>query len=270
MGTTTSKQLDLTTSLPSIMYEFRTNKYRVGAPVLLDAPDRQFRYRSLYGYGPDTVRGINARKNTRDLAGSPVYSDCLVIDCDTEAEATTVEDRLTELEIPFELWLTGNRGCHFHIAIEPMFGTDTIWSQVCWLRDIGIWDTIDTSIYRENGQIRVPGAVHEKTGRVKERIREATSRVRIEVPLRKAPPMPPPSSQMEPGTPEAKNEYHRNLFYRRTEGGRHTHMFVLWNRGKAAGYSPADIRDDIRWWNDTFAEPSHTTTAVETKLRVFR
>lgn len=274
MGTTILKPSALIdcwlTTMNEIKYEFRTEKYRVGAPVLLDNPDRQYRYRSLYGYGPDTVRSINSRQNTRDLGGCPVYSETIIIDCDTKEEATTVDDRLTELEIPFELWLTGNRGCHFHIAIKPMWGTDTIWSQTCWLRDIGVWDVIDTSIYRENGQIRVPGAVHEKTGRTKERIREATSRVQIEVPIRKAPPMPVASVQVEAGTPEARNEYHRNLFYRRNEGGRHTHMFVLWNRGKAAGYPPNEIRDDIRWWNDTFAEPSHTATSVETKLRGFR
>lgn len=270
METMTLKQSDLNTSLQSIMYEWRTDKYRMGAPVLLDAPDRQYRYRSLYGYGPDTIRGINARKNTRDLAGSPVYSDHIIIDCDTQGEAEIVKERLIELEIPFELWLTGNRGCHFHISIEPMWGTDTIWSQTCWLRDIGVWEVIDTSIYRENGQIRVAGAIHEKTGRVKELVHRHGGSIRTKIDIRKSPPMPVASSEVEAGTPEAKNEYHRNLFYRRNEGGRHTHMFVLWNRGKAAGYSPSDIRDDIRWWNDTFAEPSHTTTAVETKLRGFR
>ena len=270
METTILKQSDLITSLPSTMYEWRTDKYRMGAPVLLDTPDRQYRYRSLYGYGPDTIRGINARKNTRDLAGCPVYSDHIIIDCDTQGEATTVEARLTELEINFELWLTGNRGCHFHIAIDPMFGTHVIWSQVCWLKSIGIWDTIDTSIYREGGQIRVAGAIHEKTGKPKEMIRGADNDSRITIPKLVPPPMPVVSEQLEPGTPEARNEYHRNLFYKRSEGGRHTHMFVLWKRGVAAGYPLDDIRQDIRWWNDTFAQPSHTATAVETKLRGFR
>ena len=270
METMTLKQFDLTTSLPSITYEWRENKIRPGAPILLADCDRQYRYRSLYAYGMDTANLIRARGNTRALSGCPVYSSELIIDCDTTEEATAVEARLSELEIPFELWLTGNRGCHFHIAINPMFGTNTIWSQVCWLRDIGIWDIIDTSIYRENGQIRVAGAVHEKTGRIKELVKHADREDRIDIPVRITPPLPPVESQIEPGTPEARNEYHRNLFYKRNEGGRHTHMFVLWQRGRAAGYEPDDIRDDIRWWNDTFAQPSHTTGAVETKLRGFR
>jgi hypothetical protein len=152
-----------------------------------------------------------------------------------------------------------------------MWGTDVIWSQTCWLRDIGVWDVIDTSIYRENGQIRVPGAVHEKTGRVKELVERYEGHGElVTIPLLKSPPMPTASSEIEPGTTEAKNEYHRNLLYKRREGGRHTHMFVLWNRGKAAGISPSEIYDDIRWWNDVFAEPSHTASAVETKLRGFR
>jgi hypothetical protein len=216
------------------------------------------------------VATINTRKHTRGLSGEPVYSDLLIIDCDTTDEATTVKERLVELDIPFELWLTGNRGCHFHIAIEPMWGTDVIWSQTSWLRRIGVWDVIDTSIYREGGQIRVPGAVHEKTGRTKELIEEAVSSELVVIPTLKSPPLPAVKQEIHDGTPEARFEYHRNLLYRRSEGGRHTHMFVLWNRGRAAGYDPEDIREDIRWWNETMATPSHTTTAVESKLRGFR
>lgn len=252
-----------------IKYEYRTEKYRRGAPLLLDTPSRQFRYRSLYGYGPDTAQDIHSRGNTRDLAGCPVYSDCIVVDCDTEVEAETVKERLTELDIPFELWLTGNRGCHFHIPIEPMYGTDVIWSQTCWLRDIGIWDIIDTSIYRENGQIRVPGAVHEKTGRVKEKVMNAVGTA-IKIDRRTPPPTITNRREVVDGSPEARHEYFRNLMYQRFEGGRHGHMFILWCRGNEAGFSSETIFNDIRWWNSRCAIPSHSPSDVERKLRGFK
>ena len=269
METMISKQSVLDDSWRSIKYEYRTEKYRRGSPLLLNNPVRQFRYRSLYGYGVDTVHSINTQGNTRGLTGQPLYSDCIVIDCDTSDEAEGTQVILNEEGLAYSRWMTGNRGCHFHIPIEPMWGTNVIWSQTCWLKDIGVWDIIDTSIYRANGQIRVPGAIHEKTGNPKVMVEEVKG-IKPDVPELVAPPLPTVSTEVIEGTPEARNEYHRNLMYKRSEGGRHTHMFVLWNRGKSAGYDHEDIREDIRWWNDMMAQPSHTTSAVETKLRGFR
>lgn len=266
------KQSDSIPCLPGIIkYEYRTEKLRRHAPRLINQPDNQYRYRSLYGYGPDTVDSIQSRGNTRELTGQPVFSDCLIIDCDTDEEVVEVRNRLLELNVCYEEWTTGNRGRHFHLPIKPMWGTDTIWSQVRWLREVGLWNTIDTSIYREGGQIRVPGASHEKTGRHKE-LKEVVAPTPnwLEIPIHKTPPLPTPSLQHIEGTSGARNEYHRNLLYHRTEGGRHTHMFVLWNRGRSAGYDPEIIKDDIRWWNVNMASPPHPDHVVETKLRGFR
>jgi hypothetical protein len=251
-----------------INYEFRTNKIRYGSPKLMESPDRQYTYRSLYGYGPETTKMIETNGNTRGLKGQPVFSDLIIIDCDTGEEGLVVQNRLEALGVNFEQWLTGNRGCHFHIPIEPMYGTDVIWSQTLWLTDIGLWDVIDTSIYREGGQIRVPGAVHEKTGRVKEKVRTVEGD-KPRIPIKKQPNTPVQSNHV-PGTPEAKEEYRRNLLYRRSEGGRHTHMYILWRRGIEAGLDLETIKEDIRKWNEERAEPSHLPHIVEAKIRGFR
>ena len=252
-----------------ITYEYREDKIRTGSPILQSNPDRQYRYRSLYGYGADTASTINSNGHTRDLSGCVVYSDCLIIDCDTTEEAEAVLEIIKNLDIASELWTTGNRGCHIHIPIVPMQGTDVIWSQISWLRDIGVWELVDKSIYREGGQIRVPGAEHEKTGKIKEKLLDIEGEI-LEIPLRKSPPKPVASTTIVEGTKEAKAEYHRNLLYQRTEGNRHLHMFILWKRGRSAGYDDDTIRDDIRWWNDNMAVPSHPWHVVEQKLRSFR
>ena len=252
-----------------INYEFRTNKIRYGSPNLLESPERQYTYRSLYGYDPEVTSMIKGNGHTRGLKSHPVYSDMIIIDCDTADEAVIVEKRLVELNIAFELWNTGNRGCHFHIDIEPMYGKDTIWSQICWLKEIGVWDAIDTSIYREGGQIRVPGAIHEKTGRKKEIVKTVVGEkpsIRIMV----APPIAPIRIDTKEGTQASKEEYQRNLRYYRSEGSRHMHMYILWKRGLEAGYDVDVIRDDIRRWNDERAEPPHDARMVEMKLQSFR
>jgi len=269
--TTISKQLASDVSCPNtseVYYEYRTTKARSGLPNLQCSPDGQYTYRSLYGYWTDTRDIIHSQGHTRDLAGLRVFSDCIVIDCDTEAEAVATDHLLTELGYGYEQWTTGNRGCHYHIPIHPMFGTDVVWSQRAWLKSVGLWEIIDTSIYREGGQIRTEGAIHEKTGKPK-RILSRTKGRLLEVPMVKTPPLSPTVRGVVAGTPAATFDYHRNLLYPRYEGGRHGHMFILWQRGNDAGVDDETIKDDIRWWNDNLAHPPHSVRDLEFKLRGF-
>ena len=255
--------------MKGIKYEWRDSIERRGPPILLEAPDRQYNFRSLYGYAPNTINIIQKNKHTRGLKGISCYSDLLIIDCDTLDDMALTNDRLAELGIAYEVWSTGNRGLHFHIDIEPMFGPNTIWSQIIWLQENNLWEIVDRSIYREGGQIRVPGAIHRKTNKPKELVKEIPGELLI-VKERVRPPVSQSSSEIEEGTPEAIYEYMKNLMYRRGEGARHTHLFVLWKRGIAAGVDPDTLREDLRWWNDHFAFPPHTYSAIESKLRGFK
>jgi hypothetical protein len=260
--------------MDGIQYEYRLTKQRIGYPQLKPIDESKgypFTYRSLYGYDNKVSKIIDSKGNTRDLKGVPVYSDELIIDCDTDDDSRSVELILGTLDIGYIKYTTGNRGHHFHVPHDPLYGTNTIWSQLSWLHENGLYKYSDKSIYREGGQIRLPGAIHEKTGKTKEVIFDNTSIDNLVViPESIAP--PPVSRGITNSNPNenSRYEYHRNLLYSRTEGGRHGHMFILFKRGIEAGIDIESIYDDIRWWNDTMAHPPHSSFDLERKLRGFR
>ncbi len=268
METTTLKPLISIPSSHNIQYEWRMETCRKGLPQLMETPNQQYVFRSLYGYDRNVAAQINKNGNTKGLKGLPVYSGMLIIDCDTDEQAEAAGQRLSELEVLHEIWETGNRGRHFHIPIVPMYGTNVVWSQKMWLQDSGLWDTVDRSIYIECGQIRVPGAPHLKTGRIKRQLLSVPGNL-LEIPIR----VPPPSTRATPvvvESVESRMEFYRNLFYRRGTGSRYPHLYILWQRGLAAGETHEEILESLLWWNEHFANPPHCPSYITSKVKGFR
>ena len=256
-----------TVQVPPVWHEYRMNPYREGRPIMLKAPDRQYTFQTVYGFLEPTVDRIQATGHMRGLTGCDVFSDRIFIDVDTGDEAAIVEDLLQHQSFRVEVWSTGNRGLHFEIPIEPMMGPNVIYSQKRWLRLIGVWDSIDTSIYKEGGLIRCHGAIHAKTGRPKIKVREHPG-VTLALPTLVPPPRPVQQQHTVKG--DSQLLYRRNLLYSRGPGQRHTHCFILWKRGLEADRPIDAIHDDIRWWNQWRAIPPHPEYIIERKLRGFR
>ena len=258
-----------------IVYEYRTTTRRKGKPVLLeeDVPSMSgglfHTFRSVYGYPEETADFIKKNGNTRGLKNKEIYSDVLLIDADTHDEYVATLEKLVNLEIGFQTYHTGNRGGHIHIPIVPMQGTKVIYSQKKWMKDVGIWELVDTSIYREGGQYRLIGATHRKTGLQKELIQEYTGEL-LEIPLVTPPPVAQEPVVVKEGTPEARMEYAVNLMTPKTEGSRHMHFYILYKRGLEAGFTPEEIFDDIRWYNETLCDPPHAISDLEKKFGGFR
>ena len=224
---------------------------------------------STYGYPTSTAVFITDKGNTRGLKNKEIYSDVLLVDADTNDEYVAILEKLVNLGIEFNTYHTGNRGGHIHIPIVPMQGTRVIYSQKKWMKDVGIWELVDTSIYREGGQYRLIGATHRKTGLKKELIQEYRGEL-LEVPLVTPPPVAQETVVVREGTAEARIEYAVNLMTAKTEGSRHMHFYILYKRGLEAGLTPDEIFDDIRWYNETLCDPPHKVSDLEKKFCGFR
>jgi len=246
------------------MREYRKEVKRKGRPVVAASRPTEANFMSVYQYPQTTVDFINTNGNTKDLKGKPVISDMLYIDVDVQENIKPVLDLLESEGIRHFIYTTGNRGCHIHIPIERMEGTNIPYSQVEWLRDIGLLELVDSSIYREGGQIRAIGATHQKTGKLKELVETVEGAIPT-IEIREQ----PPESRwegMDELDVEALLEYKLNLMEERGEGGRHQHIYIIYKQGLLAGLSETQIWEDITWWNDHMTRRPHSADMIDRKL----
>ena len=256
--------------------EIRKTTKRTGSPELVEwcrthmYVDKGYKYKSMYAYPEDVADKIRTNGHTRGLKGCTLYSHTIYIDVDDDTNIEEVLNILHSEQIPFYHFDTGNRGAHFHIPILPMIGVHVIYSQIEWLKDVGLWNLIDQSIYREGGQIRMVHAVHEKTGRKKKVVYGPDLSLKtLEVPHLVPPPVPKPSYEIGEGDDADKQIYFMNLMRKCREGQRHTHMYIIWRSGLRAGFDPETVKESIRNWNNMQDIP-HREDVVEKKLEGFK
>ena len=239
----------------------------------LAASEYGYNFRSVYAYPDWVVAAIRSNGNTKGLKGLPVNSRVLLIDADTDDDATQSERILREIGCTFRVFDTGNRGLHFHVPIEKMEGIDVIHSQVTWMKEKGLWEFADTSIYREGGMYRLEGATHRKTGKKKRLIRSNMTDHTLKIPTVKTPPavrIKATRSVVPEDIPKERHDYFMNLTQRRDEGGRHLHFFILWQQGLRSGLDEDDVADDIIWYNENYCYPPHFIDDVWRKIESFK
>lgn len=120
---------------------------------------------SLYQVEETTAKAIESAGTTEGFKGV-VWSPFLWIDVDSYEAAEKVEERLQSMELSYTAYDSGGRGAHFCIPrkAEPSHllpARDKAWVKANF-------PEADTSIYTHLHPFRIPGTVHEKTGRVKE------------------------------------------------------------------------------------------------------
>lgn len=250
-----------------MMYEWRTQVKRVGLPVLAEIAPPNAQFRSVYSFPEATTRKIIKQKSMKNLDGCMVSSDTVLIDVDKEENVAPARKILEALGIVVHEYTTGNRGVHWHLPVKTMTGVNVIYSQKQWLKSIGLWSLIDTSIYRPAGQFRAIGATHTKTGRLKALVSTFGTKA-LEIRLLLPPPVTvKPTWLLEEGTPETVFEFYMNLLSYRGMGGRHPHIYILFKSGQKAGLGRAELEECIHWWNNRMTEEPHSHRAVEQKLK---
>jgi hypothetical protein len=144
-------------------------------------------FRAVYAVDAALKDHILKAGSVSGLDGVPVYSDTLFLDYDGEDGVEAARDTLCGLGARFEIYTTGRRGRHFHVQIEPMFGTSVPYSQLQFVRAY-FTGAFDHTIYRPHSIIRLPGTYHEKApGQMKQRL-ELLEGNPLRIPMQERPP----------------------------------------------------------------------------------
>lgn len=160
-----------------IVFEYRSKKMRqrdASRPEGSDLPPSyvpfdvlsQLRgFQSVFGFTREQAAENIKRGTTRGMKCA-VYCDVLLVDFDNqEAAANLFERKLKNDKIAFIRAHSGGRSDHFHVALNPIFGVDVPYSLKQWMAENAPGS--DLSFYHCNGNFRLFGTRHEKTGRIK-------------------------------------------------------------------------------------------------------
>jgi hypothetical protein len=133
-----------------------------------------FGYSSLYAITEDSARAIEEAGTTARFAGS-VWNERLWLDFDSYEAGRAAEEELNRKGLGYVLYDSGGRGMHFGIRREASPShllpyQDKEWAQAHF-------PSCDPSIYTHLHLFRLPGTIHERTGRRKELVREQAGSV---------------------------------------------------------------------------------------------
>jgi hypothetical protein len=219
----------------------------------------------VYGFPPETAAIITANASVGGLKGELVQTSMLFIDVDEDEHVKAVEKVVAGLGVAFSKWSTGNRGAHFHVDTESYTHRHLPFSQSEFIRSLGIDGFVDMSIYRHHSIFRIPGAVHQDTGKLKQCLYRVEGRV-LSIPMLVEP--EPEHTNFEEGDPETMRIFNKNLLQRRGVGGRHTHLYILFESGMRAGQDIDSMLEYLYWWNAQQRVP-HTEETIYRKWKGF-
>lgn len=137
---------------------------------------------SLYSVTTETKDCIIQEGSTVGFKGI-VGSERLWIDCDSYEAADKVEAILIKEGYDYVAYDTGNRGAHFGVLRDHPPSHLLPQKDKEWVRQ-RLGELADSSIYTHLHLFRLPGTVHEKTGRRKELVKVVCGRSIKHEPLR--------------------------------------------------------------------------------------
>lgn len=121
-------------------------------------------FSSIYAVSAETARFITAAGTSAGFKGV-VWSERLWLDFDSYEAGQRAEVKLKELQYDFVVYDTGGRGLHLGILRNHLPSHTLPYQDKEWVR--GTFTDADLSIYTHLHLFRLPGTVHQSTGRTK-------------------------------------------------------------------------------------------------------
>jgi hypothetical protein len=214
-------------------------------------------FRTIVAYDDETAQHIKTTGSTKDLKNFPVYADTLFMDFD-EHDPVAFRHWLQSSGLAYEEWNSGGRSVHFHLPIEPIFGTWVPVAMKHWTKTHA--PTADTSFLHSAGLYRLPGTYHSKyPGHRKELIHtQQGNKLRLTEPIKSSYlQLAPPSGSLE--------QFHTLLTQYQSVGSRRPHIWLMAMTGLEAGMGLQNIIDNIERWSARFCDPPHALDVIITQ-----
>ena len=200
-------------------YVMEDFNYRIGSNThIIGRPPRFYhnsellqagcRFASVYSVRHSDAESISLSSKTAAGFRGIVWSARLWVDFDEEEAATRAIQYLKENDYGFTVYTTGNRGCHIGINRDANPSHTLPAQDKAWVKEH--LPGADLSLYWHLHLIRLPGAIHETTGRRKE-VREETVGKAIRLP------------EYTPDVQNSPEEVHSS-----EESGERPPLFTVW------------------------------------------
>ncbi len=123
-------------------------------------------YTTVFGFSEQDAEIIKSSGNSRGLQQYNVGSSCLIMDFDDgEKSAISVSETLQERDITHWVFESGGKGMHIYAQCETGYSQSLPYQHAKLAASLS--DACDPSLYRHNSLIRLPGTIHERTGKPK-------------------------------------------------------------------------------------------------------
>lgn len=153
------------------------------SPNFVDVSKGDFRgFASLYKVTRETAQAIEQEGTVKGFKGI-VWSERLWLDFDDEDAARRADGKLKEMGYDYICYTTGNRGCHYGILRDHHPSHLLPLLDKAWVKEH--FPDADTSIYTHLHPFRIPGTLHQKTGRPKAVLFECRGRALVLPPLKR-------------------------------------------------------------------------------------
>jgi hypothetical protein len=243
--------------------EVRSTVQRKGeiSLIRLDSIKHHTGFRSVFAYDDETVIRIMEQKSTQGLKNTPVYADTLFMDFDGH-DPTDFRKFLDEQRLSYLEYDSGNRSVHFHVFLEPIFGSWVPKACKDWVKKHA--PTADISFYHPAGMYRLPGTYHAKRpGRSKTLTNYAVGSFLQSLRLYE------PNSDRTTITPQDAStleDLFTLLTQTKIEGSRRPFIWRLAVTAYEAGLDQVETLEHIRWWNERFCFPPHTDEVLQKQV----
>jgi hypothetical protein len=216
-------------------------------------------YSSYYWFRQEDAEQIQAQKSSKGLDRFSCYSKYLVLDIDREdridiatKDMRTYSDALIRMGLKHSVWVSGGKGYHIYIHIEPMEGLSVPYSQLQWVKSQG-W-LVDLTLYQTGRLLSNPGRKSIKTGVRKHKIEEHDGQL-LYIPIVERPAIPVVSPGITSAdlTRVALSRIERSI---ETEpSSRHTALWSLAGACCDAGMDITLTTELLRWTNQFWTNP---------------
>lgn len=226
---------------------------------------------SIYSYTKETRDQILKAGTVRKF--KPIhYSRILWIDADTCECGRELTDKLKELDISFDRYVSGRKGYHFAIEREAEPSEYLCYQDhdlvVDLLKTMTHFEDVDLSIYKPMGLIRSVGCRHEKTRRPKHLDMTFKGSTKLSVVGREVSSLQRYAASFTPPPPENSFDAIK-LAVINANGNLHTKYHNLWTFAKdlfKAGLSEPTTLELLLNYNETFKDPK-SSSEVERAMK---